>query len=253
MIHNRREPPNCHQKKEKFALLSILHQSWANLTLAGQQPYDETVTSGKGHAVFKLVSLAFVCLLIFVHSGGDAAQLLGLPLSMLREEGHAPAGYTLFALLLAIGGLMAHILLQGKQYGQVALFALAALLLLLIALTPSANAFHLFCSLVLFTLLFGYYARLLYHAESALLWVHLAVPLFLIPLTDFHSYGLWQKCFIVYFLLVVNIHHHLLSRELRQQEKRHRRSATVRWHPRKRVIYRLEAGRDWPRGRMTPR
>jgi hypothetical protein len=201
-----------------------------------------------GIHMLKLASLVFLLILLFAHLVGDATQLLRLPLSMFRDEYTAPVGYTLFALLLVIGGLMLITLLRSYRYGHVCFFALTALLLLLIALTPSENDFHLFCSIVLFVLLYGYYAWQLYEAESLCLWAHLAVPGLLLAATCCHSYGLWQKSFIVYFLLVINVHHHVLSREVFPRRKSPHRH-TPYTGPRRRMVFVVEPSKNWARRR----
>src|SRR5262249_10090075 len=105
----------------------------------------------------KIASLAFLTVLFLAHCAGDPARVCGLPLSMFRDGDWAAFGYALFALLLAVAGLMIVTLLRGGLYGQVGLLTLAALLLLEVAVTSSYDAFHLLCSLVLFALLYAYY------------------------------------------------------------------------------------------------
>jgi hypothetical protein len=168
---------------------------------------------------------------------------------MFRDGAQAPLGYALFAVLLVIGALYTAALVRARRAGAAAAAVLAILLLLVVAGTPSGGSFHLFCSLVLLLLLFGHCALLLYQAQSVWLVPHLAVPAALAAATRCHSYGLWQKGFVVYLLLAVAAHHHLLgrgptSRAASPADPYVRR----RGEPaRRRKVYRLEAGREWAR------
>jgi hypothetical protein len=201
----------------------------------------------------KLASLAFLTILLFAHGTGAPAELLGLPLSQFRDGPSAVFGYALFGLLLAIAAMMIVTLWRCRLYHHVSPFCLAGFLLLLVAATSSVNGFHLLCSFVLFGLLYAYYALLLYKKSPAWLWAHLAVPALLVLMTQAHSYGLWQKSFIVYYLLVANVHHHLLSRGL---APRHRtalgRHSAEGWFPRRRVVYALGSSRSWSRRSSRP-
>src|SRR5205823_4510982 len=123
-------------------------------------------------------------------------------------------GYVLFALLLLIGGLHTAAQVRVRRSADATLSGFAVFLLLLVAATPSWGSFHLAWSFLLLGLLFGYYAVLLYRTESFLLMMHLAVPVVLVVVTRFHSYGIWQKSFIVYFVVAAVIHHHISTRQL---------------------------------------
>jgi hypothetical protein len=54
-------------------------------------------------------------------------------------------------------------------------------------------------------LVYLYYALRLGLAGSPWLYAHLAFPVLLAVATSFSSYGIWQKGFVVYFLLAVNL------------------------------------------------
>jgi len=41
---------------------------------------------------------------------------------------------------------------------------------------------------------------------------HLLSPFYLVLLTECHSYGLWQKCLILYLVALANLRHHQLCR-----------------------------------------
>jgi hypothetical protein len=170
-----------------------------------------------------------------------------LPLSMFRDGPHWALGYTLFALLVLIGALMAAALKRAGQYGGAGVFAAGVPLLAVIALTPSDDGFHFFCSLVLLFLLYTYYGAVLHLAESRWCFVHWLMPVILLFGTGFLSYGLWQKAFIVYCVLAIALHHHLLGRPAP------RPAAPRGWRPapplRKRVVYVVAAGPEWHRRR----
>ncbi len=167
------------------------------------------------------------------------------PLSMFRDGPRWLLGYALFALLGLIGTLMAAALGRAGHTGGAGVFAAGVLLLAVIAVTPSADGFHLFCSLVLLLLLYGYYGALLHLAESCWRFVHWLMPLILLVGTGFLSYGLWQKAFIVYCVLTIALHHHRLGRA------GPRPAAPRGWRPtpplRKRVVYVLSEGSEWHR------
>jgi hypothetical protein len=195
----------------------------------------------------KAVSLAFLTLLLLAHCTGDPGKLVDLPLSLFRDGPLWAFGYALFALLLVAGGLMVATLLRAGLHGHTFLFSLTAVLLLLVAVSPSYNALHLFLAFVLLAVFYGYYAAVLHSAASPWLWAHLASPLLVLSATQFHSYGLWQKSFIVYFLLVVNVHHHLVTRGGAGVRKPQQGT----WGSRRRVVYVVDAGKNWSRQKSS--
>ena len=197
-----------------------------------------------------LASLAFLAVLVSAHLTGDPAEGLDLPLSMFRDGAYRPFGYLLFALLLVIAWQMLRALHRAGLGDHACLLGVVAFFLLVVAVTPSADALHLLCSFVVLVLLFGYYAAVVRGVGRVWLWAHLAIPILLVLLTRCHSYGLWQKSLIVYFLLAVNVQHFLLSRGPGRL-----RTARGGWHRpdsqgrRRRVAYRMEDGRSWARRR----
>jgi hypothetical protein len=200
----------------------------------------------------KLVSLAFLMVLVVAHLAGDPAEGLGLPLSLFRDGAYRPFGCLLFALLLIVAWQMLRALHRAGLGGHACLLGVAAFVLLVVAVTPSTDALHLLCSFVVLALLFGYYAAVVGGAGRAWLWAHLAVPVLLLLLTGCHSYGLWQKSLIVYFLLAVNVQHHLLTRGpgalLTAGGGRHRPGGRGL---RRRVAYTMGDGRSWSRRRAA--
>lgn len=200
----------------------------------------------------RLASLAFLAVLVSAHLAGDPAEALGLPLSMFRDHVYRPFGYRLFALLLVIAGLMLRTLHRAGLGGHACLLGVVAFFLVLVAVTPSADGLHLLCSFMVLALLFGYYAAVLRGVGRVWLWAHLAVPVLLVLGTRCHSYGLWQKSLIVYFLLAVNVQHHLLTRGpgalLTAGGGRHRPGGRGL---RRRVAYTMGDGRSWSRRRAA--
>ena len=207
----------------------------------------------------KLASLAFVTCLSLAHLEGDFAKTLSLPLSMIRDGESWWVGYLLFGLLLLIAGLMLDRLRRDDLAVDACLLGIVAAFLLLVAVTPSRNGFHDFGSFVVLAVLFGYYAAVLRGESAAWMFGHLAVPILLLFVTQVHSYGLWQKSLIVYFLLVINVHHWLLLRGRMtlsltnlMNQGRHRGRGNA---PRRRVVYMVDTSRSWsrksPRGDLT--
>src|SRR5262245_47306614 len=158
----------------------------------------------------KLAALAFVVVLVGAHLDGDCDKLLGQPLSTFRDGEQAKVGYLLFALLLAVAGLyVARLWRAGRDVeGTVASFA--GRLPVLVAVTPSFDGVHLMYSGFLFVLLFVYYGVLTYRNKIIAFILHVQVPFALLAATQLHSYGAWQKGFIVYLVLAATIHEHAL-------------------------------------------
>jgi len=162
----------------------------------------------------KLASVSFFVLLLFAHAKGGLSGMIEQPLSLFRDGEQRWLGYTLFALLLLIGLLYTIALVRSRQEGEAAVAGFAVLLLLFVVTTPSLGVFHSIGSLLLLGLLFGHFAVLLFQAESLWFFAHLAVPVTLAVVTLCHSYGIWQKGLISYFVVVVMIHYSTLSQSL---------------------------------------
>jgi hypothetical protein len=193
----------------------------------------------------KLASLAFVAVLLIAHLGGDPAENLALPLSMFRDGEYANFGYALFALLLVIAALMLRRLHRAGRDVDAVLLGVVSVFLVLVAITPSLDGFHGLFSFVLIGLLYAYYAAVLHREGPIWMWLHLALPVLLLAATRFHSYGLWQKSIIVYFVLVVNLQHWLVTRGRAALDLP--RPGRTGGQRRKRVIHVIEADRSWSR------
>lgn len=166
----------------------------------------------------KTVSLAFVGLLIFVHATDDFAVALATPLSMFRDGPQATAGYLLFGLLLAAGIVLLQLLVRLHWWLDVAVLLATFGMLAYVARSPSVGLEHNVVALVLMFQVYVYYAFLFYRCESRWFWVHLFVPATIALATRMHSYGLWQKSLILYFLLAMNLQYHTFSQWRRKRQ-----------------------------------
>jgi hypothetical protein len=196
-----------------------------------------------------LASAAFVLLLLGAHAAGDLGQCLGQPLSLFRDGEQAWLGYLVFAALFLVGLLYTRDLIRAGKEEEAVTAGLAALLLFIVAVTPSLQAFHLLSSLLLLLLLFGHYWRLLRDSGSPWLLFHSSAPFALVLLSGCHSYGLWQKCLILYLVALANVRHHFLGRGGLGgplSASAHRLSGST-GATRRRKVYRLEVGREWAR------
>jgi len=192
----------------------------------------------------KLLSLLFLGLLLWSQQVAGR-ELSERPLSMFRDGEFGPLGYALFALLMCIGVLMLHAQVRARHVGAVVVFGLAVMFLMVVVATPSLDAGHDAAATSLLLLLLGYYAGLLILARTNWLYLHLAVPLLLTPLLA-GGYGPWQKGLIVYLLVVINIHWHVL-RDM--SPLRPTRRPAPRREPalRRRTVYVVEPGKAWTR------
>jgi hypothetical protein len=198
----------------------------------------------------KLASVVFLLLLLHAHGEGDRDDQLARPLSLFRDGSHGWLGYALFAVLLVIGWLYARALARSRKEVEAGLAGCAFVLLLAVAVTASWGALHLVCSLVLLALLYGYCAVVLHHARSPWLVGHLGVPVVLAVAIGFHSYGAWQKGFIVYSVLAVTIHHHLLRRPAGTGPSLGSPSPWRCGRPvARRKVHEVQPGRAWVRGK----
>jgi hypothetical protein len=201
----------------------------------------------------KAVTFAFGLLLVLAHTAGEPVRLLARPFSMFRDGPQPLLGYTLFALLVVLAGLMIAASARARRELEVWVFCLAGFFLVVVAVTPSLGPLHDLCTILLILVLYCYFALLLYADRSGWFFVHLTAPLALVVATGLHSYGLWQKALIVYLVAVVNVHYHMVSRFLpgpaRPAKVRPRRDPLDK----RRVVYVLASGKTWRRVPGRPR
>src|SRR5262245_39920310 len=137
-----------------------------NVDFSFSRRHDAKDVLCERHLTMRLASAAFVLLLLGAHATGNIDQCLETPLSMFRDGPYGWLGYLLFVALLLVCVLYAIELIRGEKEEEAVVAGLAALLLFLVAVTPSFDLFHILCSFVLMLLLFTYYWRLLYEAGS---------------------------------------------------------------------------------------
>jgi hypothetical protein len=174
------------------------------------------------------VVLTFLGLLLWAHTLGDFAKLLAQPLSLFRTEPTTLFGYAIFSSLMVISVLYYRALCRLYRNGEALIVFLTVILLFIVATTDSFGGFHLLASLALLLALYVYYAVLLFRAQSFWVFGHLFVPIMLGLGTQAHSYGLWQKSLIVYFVLATAIHYEWLMRLLPRPRSTRKRKGTYR-------------------------
>lgn len=160
----------------------------------------------------KTLSALFLAVLLAIHAlaGAEAAAL---PLSMFRDGRFAALGYIAFLCLIPMGPLMVSVSWRSAAYGNASFYALGTGLLVFVAVTPSLGLGHVFCSLVLLLTFYVYYARVLLDEVNVWVFPHVVMPGVLALAT--RNFGLWQQVLIAYFLLIANVHYHLLAQSLR--------------------------------------
>ncbi|HVJ79939.1 MAG TPA: hypothetical protein VNC50_02620 [Planctomycetia bacterium] len=164
----------------------------------------------------RLSSTLFYLLFLGAHGLGDFAERLDSPLSFFRHGPHGWLGYLMFAALFAIGWQYTMALLAARREEEAASACLATVLLFFVAWTPSLQLFHVLCSVALLLLLFHHHWRLFRDAGSPWLYAHALVPFALVLASGCQSYGLWQKGMVVYFVALINVHHHRIGRTRRR-------------------------------------
>jgi hypothetical protein len=200
----------------------------------------------------KIAALAFLVLLVGFHILEGGKSTLDRPLSMFRDDGLEGVGYLHFGLLLVLGGLAIIPTVQLEHHGGTVVYALGWVLLLVVAVTPSLGELHNTCAFLLLALLYVYYAALLFPAGVLWVYLHLVVPVLLVVATQYHSYGLWQKSLIAYFVIALVVHRDVLTRIVRQPSRPTRpRGGRSMEFGKKRRVYTVEPGRAWKRHQPT--
>jgi hypothetical protein len=199
----------------------------------------------------KSASAAFVLLLLGAHGMGDLSARLAEPLSVFRDGEEPWLGYALFAALLLVSLVYMWDVIRAGEEEEAIIAGLATLLLSIVALTPSFQSFHVLSSVLLLLLLFGHYWRLLRDSGSPWLIFHVLAPFALVLLSGCHSYGLWQKCLILYLVALANLRHHRLcqTRAIELLAASTFLSCGSGGVNGRRKVYRLEAGREWARAK----
>lgn len=150
----------------------------------------------------RLLTAAIVLMLLSMHCDG---ALLDQPLSMFRDGGQRYFGEILFLLLGMMGALLIRQLLVARSYASVAVLSFSFALLLIVAITPSVSLLHNVCALGLLSLVGGYFTVWLSCERPIWLWPHLAAVAIVVLGAWFGEYGFWQKSFILYVVLLINV------------------------------------------------
>lgn len=151
----------------------------------------------------RLASLAFFVILLLLHSSESA---LSQPLSMFRDGPHRAWGFTLFGLLTFIGLKWIWTLIRTRRVSDLLAVVPALPLLGFVALTDSGDGWHLAASFVLLGWMLLYFAAKLWEEENWWVFAHLLMPIAIALTIQFHSFGLWQKSLIAYFVVLINMH-----------------------------------------------
>lgn len=152
----------------------------------------------------RLASLAFFLILIGIHLR-DPSEL-SQPLSTFRDGPYRAWGYGLFGLLTFIGLNWIWTLIRTRNSSDLVGVVPALPLLAFVALTESMDGWHLFASFVLLGWLLLFFAAKLWEEENWWVFAHLLTPIAIALTIQFHSFGLWQKSLIAYFVVLINMH-----------------------------------------------
>jgi hypothetical protein len=185
----------------------------------------------------KLATLLFFVLLAYAHQVRGLEQMLHRPLCAFREGEFGAIGYALFCAIALIGVLYIFCLQRYGEPAEASNIVSFGVLLAIAVATPSWWAIHDASAFMLMASVYLYFALLLYRSARPWMWLHLAMPVLLVVVTGFQSYGLWQKALICYFVLAIAVHHHFVKRGARKPA---RPEPDVFYKGRK--VYRLEPG-----------
>jgi hypothetical protein len=164
---------------------------------------------------------AFLALLLYGHAVDPQGDALLRPLSLFRDVEPEWIGYALFGALLGLGAATVRTALRVECEGQAALYVFATAILAAVTATPSNDLWHLEFSVMMMAAMFINFAVLLY-LNDQMFWMvmHLLTPTVLMWATNLVSYGLWQKCLILYFLAATVAHERVMIQWLPKQGKR---------------------------------
>jgi hypothetical protein len=132
---------------------------------------------------------------------GRQAALVDLPLSMFRDGELNPFGRPLFQILIAIGCLALVSATANYDVSGLLAYAGATGLLILVAGTPSGDAFHGICSFLVFTELILYMGYALGRVHERLFACHTGMIVAIAWHAGSRSYGVWQRAMVVYLLI----------------------------------------------------
>ena len=195
------------QKSFILYVVLLINVQYSKMTLISwRQSFDLSEIASWGG--LRTWSVLFV--LVFCHAHRDGRNL-DLPLSMFRDGDQRYIGAILFLLLGGIGAIQVRKLLSLRAYAGVGTLSMAFVLLLIVALTPSNGDFHQLCALGLLSLVGVYYTMWLRLEKPNWLWPHVMLTAVILSGAIFEAYGFWQKGFILYLLLLLNVQHSFLK------------------------------------------
>ncbi len=160
----------------------------------------------------KLASLVFFVLLIHVHQVCSPYEALAWPLSAFREGECGPLGYALFGAIALVTAVYSVDLKRFKDPIEAIDTIGFGVLLLMVSLSPNRWLLHRVSAFALLVGVYVFFALQLRN-NRPLMFVHLFAPIALAVVTDFQSYGCWQKALISYFVVAATIHHHVATRD----------------------------------------
>lgn len=164
----------------------------------------------------RLASLAFLLILSGLHLASPSPEILATPLSEFRDGPFRLWGFVLFGLLIFIGGSWIKTMVRVRDPSDLLAVVPGISMLGFAAVTESWDFWHLVCSLVLFGWLLLFFTLKLLEAESLFAFPQLMMPALLVLIVRGHSFGLWQKMLIVYFVIAINIYDMVRLSELEE-------------------------------------
>ena len=173
----------------------------------------------------KLASLVFFALLIYVHLACSPYDTLEWPLSAFRDSECGPLGYALFGALALVSAIYSVDLKRFSDPVEALDTIGFGVILLIAAVSPARWMLHRGSAGLLLVCGYVFFAIQLYRRDRRLMLIHLCAPLVLAVWAGLHSYGLWQKAMISYFVVMANIHHHVTTRDARDNPARAAKAA----------------------------
>jgi hypothetical protein len=175
----------------------------------------------------KLAALVFFALLIHVHQACSAYEPLHWALSAFREVECAPLGYALYGAIALVTAVYSVDLKRFRDPIEAVDTIGFGVMLLVAAVSPNTWMLHRFSAGMLLVCAYVFFAIQL-RRNRPLMFVHLCAPIALAVVTGFDSYGIWQKAVISYFVVVATIHHHVATRDMRDNAARAEEAAEPR-------------------------
>jgi hypothetical protein len=146
----------------------------------------------------------FLAVLVVIHRG-DTGYFLAMPLSLMRETSRAGMAYSLFVLMLCIGGFMVRAAVAAGKISEACTYALAMVAVAVAAVTSTWSLLHALAALALIILMCRQVATLVVADESRGLRKLSAYAVIPLLASAGFGYGVGQKGALVYFVLAMAI------------------------------------------------